>query len=172
MQPLHYTYSRNCSQLYNLNRPDYPYLSRFGNTTSPSLPTIFVITPTHTCDTQKVDLTSLCHTLSLVPKLVWIVIEDSAKQTKLVTHLLKQCMVESVHLNVATSAKYKSSLPWPLYRMWGTIRGVEQRNAGLRWLKENKHPRKSSGVLYFADDDNKFDLRVFTEVSLCGEYCL
>lgn len=96
---------------------------------------------------------------------MWIVIEDSASRTKLVSDLLRRCMVKSIHLNAATSAKYKSSLPWPLYKVWGTVRGVEQRNAGLRWLKEHYRPWNSSGVVYFADDDNKFDLRIFSEVA-------
>ena len=42
------------------------------------------------------------------------------------------------------------------------LRGVEQRNTGLKWLREQQ--TDSSGVVYFADDDNKFDLRVFAEV--------
>ena len=170
MSPQPYSSTRNCTQLYNLNRPDYPFLSRSAShSSSSSLPTIFVITATHTCTTQKVDLTSLCQTLSLVPKLIWIVIEDSERRTKHVSDLLSRCMVESIHMNFATSDKYKSSLPWPLYRMFGTVRGVEQRNTGLRWLRENYHPHNSSGVLYFIDDDNKIDVRLFTEVS-CPKY--
>ena len=39
---------------------------------------------------------------------------------------------------------------------------MEQRNTGLKWLREQQ--TNSSGVVYFADDDNKFDLRVFAEV--------
>ena len=39
---------------------------------------------------------------------------------------------------------------------------MEQRNTGLKWLREQQ--TDSSGVVYFADDDNKFDLRVFAEV--------
>ena len=166
IQPLQYSYSKNCTQTFAINRPDYPYIYREYKAISPSIPTIFVITPTHACATQKVDLTSLCQTLSHVPKLTWIVIEDSPKQTNLVSNLLKHCVVESIHLNIATSDKYKSSLPWPLYKVWGTVRGVEQRNAGLRWVKEHHQRYNSSGVLYFADDDNKFDLRIFSEVSL------
>ena len=85
-------------------------------------------------------------------------------------------MVESVHLNVETSAKYKSSVPWPLYKIstLGAVRGVEQRNAGLRWLKEHVEPQNSSGVVYFADDDNKYDLRVFSEVIIIfsGSLCI
>lgn len=166
IQPLQYSYNRNCTQTFGINRPDYPYIDRASKAISPSIPSIFVITPTHACNTQKVDLTSLCQTLSHVPKLTWIVIEDSAKRTNLVSNLLKRCMVESIHLNTATSDKYKSSLPWPLYKVWGTVRGVEQRNAGLRWVKEQHHRYNSSGVVYFADDDNKFDLRIFSEVCL------
>ena len=167
---------RNCSQSYQLLRPDYAYISQSSSSSSNAvkdslslLPTIYVITPTHTCTTQKVDLTSLCQTLGHVPRLVWIVIEDSDRRTKLVSDLLQHCMVESVHLNVATSEKYKSRLPWPLDRMWGTIRGVEQRNAGLKWLREHRsngnRGKQEEGVVYFADDDNKFDLRIFPEVS-------
>lgn len=131
---------------------------------SPSLPTIFVITATHKCTTQKVDLTSLCQTFSLVPKLTWIVIEDSPQHTRVVSDLLTRCMVTSIHLNVATSNKYKTSLLWPLDKMFGTVRGVEQRNAGLQWLRENQDPQKSNGVIYFMDDDNKLDIRIFDEV--------
>ena len=39
---------------------------------------------------------------------------------------------------------------------------MEQRNTGLKWLREQQ--TDCSGVVYFADDDNKFDLRVFAEV--------
>jgi hypothetical protein len=42
-------------------------------------------------------------------------------------------------------------------------RGVSNRNKGLQWIRENYvDPR---GVVYFADDDNTYDLRLFDEVS-------
>ena len=45
------------------------------------------------------------------------------------------------------------------------LRGVDQRNAGLEWLRNNCHRLfNCSGVVYFGDDDNKYDLRVFKEV--------
>ena len=62
--------------------------------------TIYFITPTYARRTQKVDLTSLCQTLMHVPKLVWIVVEDSPVKTALVTNLLSRCNVTSVHMNV------------------------------------------------------------------------
>lgn len=40
-------------------------------------------------------------------------------------------------------------------------RGVSNRNKGLKWVRDNA----KTGVLYFADDDNTYDLELFNEVS-------
>ena len=119
------------------------------------IPTIFVITPTHARTTQKVDMTTLCQTLMHVPKLVWIVIEDSYEKTQIVTDLLGRCKIQSVHLNVQTPAKYQGN---------NKPRGVAQRNAALDWLRSHYTLSNCSGVVYFADDDNKYDLRLFDRV--------
>ncbi len=42
-------------------------------------------------------------------------------------------------------------------------RGVSNRNKGLDWVRENYVDTR--GVVYFADDDNTYDLRLFDEVS-------
>lgn len=51
-------------------------------------------------------------------------------------------------------------------------RGVSNRNRGLEWIRANS----SEGVLYFADDDNTYDVEIFDEVSvffLCwGRVCV
>lgn len=41
-------------------------------------------------------------------------------------------------------------------------RGVSNRNRGLDWIRANA----SDGVLYFADDDNTYDLDIFEEVRI------
>lgn len=41
-------------------------------------------------------------------------------------------------------------------------RGVSNRNRGLEWIRSNA----SEGVLYFADDDNTYDLDIFEEVRI------
>lgn len=57
-------------------------------------------------------------------------------------------------------------------------RGVSNRRAALQWVQENG---EDSGVLYFLDDDNAIDIRLFNEmrstqtvsmwpVGLIGEY--
>lgn len=45
-------------------------------------------------------------------------------------------------------------------------RGVSNRNRGLEWLRANA----TTGVFYFADDDNTYDLQIFDEVSLKYRY--
>ena len=39
-------------------------------------------------------------------------------------------------------------------------RGVANRRAGLHWVMNNA----DSGVVYFADDDNTYDVRLFKEI--------
>ena len=41
-------------------------------------------------------------------------------------------------------------------------RGVAGRNAGISWVVNNT----SQGVVYFADDDNSYDIRLFNEVNI------
>ena len=44
-------------------------------------------------------------------------------------------------------------------------KGVENRMKGLEWiLNHAKDSGDDSGVFYFADDDNTYDLRLFEEV--------
>ena len=111
-------------------------------------PTIFFITPTYARITQKVDLISLCQTLMHVPSLLWIVVEDSDVKTPLVTNLLQRCPVRSLHFNVSSP----------------DVLAIDQRYLGLNWVKENCWSPNCTGVVYFGDDDNKYDLRIFNEV--------
>ena len=44
--------------------------------------------------------------------------------------------------------------------------GVENRNRALDWILKNvEETGDDSGVLYFADDDNTYDLRIFEQVN-------
>ena len=155
--------------LSNLNKHIEMYknsslgVSRKDSTNSSMLPTIFAVTPTYARHTQRVDLTSLCHTLMHVPNLVWLVVEDSVNKTKVVTNLLEKCnSVVIVHMNV----KVPSPAPSPTKKSWMYARGVAQRNAGLGWIRKQcaKPNLDCKGVVYFMDDDNKYDLQLFKEV--------
>ena len=102
-----------------------------------------------------------------VSNLVWIVVEDSDRKTELVTYLLTKCEpVLIVHMNV----KVPVLAPPPVKGKKGTpARGVAQRNAGLSWIRKLCSVSVCSGVVYFMDDDNKYDLQLFEEVS---HFCL
>ena len=109
---------------------------------------------------QKVELTRQCQTFTLVKNLHWIVIEDSDTATALVDKLLDYCPVKSTLLNRKTSKKYNRLNP----NAKVINRGAQQRNIGLEWLRKYYRPREVEGVVYFADDDNTYDIRIFEEV--------
>lgn len=126
------------------------------------LPTIFVITPTYKRHTQKAELTRLCQTFLLVKNLHWIVIEDADEKTPLVARLLARCGVAFTLLNRKSSLKVQ---PKRHRKDPPKNRGAEQRNIGLDWLRETYKLGEICGVVYFGDDDNTYDVRLFEEVS-------
>jgi len=131
--------------------------SECGTKLSPAN-TIYIITPTHSRPHQKAELTRLSHTFRLVSDVLWIVVEDSEQKTELVRNFLKDCKVPNVHLNAVTPADWKLA---PSDPNWRKPRGVIQRNKGLTWLRTSKN---KEGVVYFADDDNTYDTRLFDEM--------
>ena len=95
-----------------------------------------------------------------VPDLTWIVVEDAENTTELVTRLLAKCaLVITVHLTAKSPPTTLKGQKAP--------RGVSQRNAGLNWIREScsNTTEKCRGVVYLMDDDNKYDLKLFEEVS-------
>lgn len=149
------------------------------------LPVIYIITPTYSRGAQKADLTRLSHTLLLVPRIHWILIEDSPFKTELVTNFIanlnhfiiprmrgkmilrRDTIMKSqsdtsfhstqnpyssssnsyslfdlkiTHLNTETPADLKIKAREP---NWLKPRGVNQRNLGLKWLRNHlQHSQK------------------------------
>ncbi|KAH9375945.1 hypothetical protein HPB48_012585 [Haemaphysalis longicornis] len=124
-------------------------------------PVIYAITPTYARPVQEAELTRLSHTFRLVPRFHWILVEDSSSKTELVSGFLARCGVPYTHLYVATPGELKLG---PKDPSWLLPKGVLQRNEGLRWLRANGHKLDPRGVVYFADDDNTYDLRLFEEM--------
>lgn len=123
----------------------------------PPLPTIYAITPTYSRPVQKAELTRLANTFRQVAQLHWILVEDAAARSELVSRFLARAGLPSTHLHVPTPRRYKRP---------GLPRATEQRNAGLAWLRQrHQHQRAQSGVLFFADDDNTYSLELFQEVA-------
>ena len=130
---------------------------------SVGLPTIFAITPTYQRFLQKAELTRVSNTFHLVPNFHWIVVEDSAEKTRLVENFLNQSGLDFTHLNIRTPRLLRRSKSKP---RWTKSRGLEQRNKALDWLRENVNPNTTRGVVYFADDDNTYDRKLFEEVDV------
>lgn len=129
---------------------------------SDALPTLHVITPTYSRPVQKAELIRLTNTLLHVPKLHWLVVEDAAQRTAMVSRLLENTGLNYTHLNVETPPNLKV-LKKP--RNESIPRGTMQRNLALRWLRENINSSSGhKGVVYFADDDNTYSLELFEEV--------
>uniref|UniRef100_A0A0X3Q4E0 Galactosylgalactosylxylosylprotein 3-beta-glucuronosyltransferase n=1 Tax=Schistocephalus solidus TaxID=70667 RepID=A0A0X3Q4E0_SCHSO len=89
--------------------------------------TVYVITPTYSRLTQKADLVSLRSTLSNLDFIHWIVVEDAHEKTPLVTQFLAESSVPYTHLAVP-SPKFITAI----------IRGSNQRNMGLEWLRKKQ----------------------------------
>ncbi|XP_006620861.1 galactosylgalactosylxylosylprotein 3-beta-glucuronosyltransferase I [Apis dorsata] len=123
-------------------------------------PTIYAITPTFTRPVQKAELTRLSQTFLHIPNFHWIVVEDAERKTNLVTRFLENSGLIYTHLSAITPPNYKLGRNDP---NWKKPRGVEQRNAALRWLRENLK-LTDKGIVYFADDDNTYSIKLFHEM--------
>lgn len=94
--------------------------------------------------------------------------EDSPSPTELVRNFLAVSGLNFTHLHKLTPKDRKLQEGDP---HWLKPRGAEQRNEGLRWLREKaaaderKGLAVESAVVYFADDDNTYSLVLFAEVS-------
>ncbi|XP_044115397.1 galactosylgalactosylxylosylprotein 3-beta-glucuronosyltransferase 3 isoform X2 [Neovison vison] len=136
-----------------------------------ALPTIYVVTPTYARLVQKAELVRLSQTLSLVPRLHWLLVEDAEGPTPLVSGLLAASGLLFTHLAVLTPKAQRLREGEP---GWVRPRGVEQRNRALDWLRsgggavggeKDPPPAGTRGVVYFADDDNTYSRELFEEPS-------
>uniref|UniRef100_A0A8B9TM88 Galactosylgalactosylxylosylprotein 3-beta-glucuronosyltransferase n=1 Tax=Anas platyrhynchos TaxID=8839 RepID=A0A8B9TM88_ANAPL len=124
------------------------------------LPTIYVVTPTYARPVQKAELVRLSQTLLHVRALHWVVVEDAPAPTALVGGLLAASGVPFTHLHAPTPPEIRRRPGDP---PWLRPRGVEQRNRALQWLRDTRPPGEAA-VVYFADDDNTYSLRLFEEM--------
>lgn len=97
-----------------------------------NLPMIFFITPTKRSPTQKADLIRLHQTLSYVPNLYWVLVEDAETPSPAIDEILAKTHLKSVHLAVKTPEDMKLHDNDP---NWLLPRGVIQRNTGLQWIR-------------------------------------
>ncbi|CAG0900458.1 unnamed protein product [Cyprideis torosa] len=154
------------------------FQSKDPGASNAQIPTVFLIMPTYKRPTQIPDLIRQCHTFLAVPSFVWILVEDAPERSDVVSNFLRRCGVPSIHLNAATPEKLKIKTQQrkrPRGNFHGTkcrrhfrfsffvcVRRIEQRNEGLRWIRENT--KGIAGVVYFGDDDNTYEHQLFEEM--------
>ena len=118
---------------------------------------VYVITATYPRLEQLAELTRLGQTLKHARNLMWIVADDAPAPTKQVMKLLHR-------LNV-THKYILGQMPRRFWTWEAQPKGVANRNNALNWiLSHTDQIRDDSGVVYFADDDNSYDYRLFEEI--------
>uniref|UniRef100_A0A0N5C4C3 Galactosylgalactosylxylosylprotein 3-beta-glucuronosyltransferase n=1 Tax=Strongyloides papillosus TaxID=174720 RepID=A0A0N5C4C3_STREA len=114
---------------------------------------IIIITPTYKRYTRIADITRMSNTLRLIPNVYWILIEDGDEKSKLLNRLLERSQIPYSYLVHKTAPGYPK-------------RGWYQRDMALTFLRKN-HELITNGythsVVFFGDDDNSYDTRLFTD---------
>ncbi|KAM3719004.1 Galactosylgalactosylxylosylprotein 3-beta-glucuronosyltransferase [Dirofilaria immitis] len=123
-------------------------LLQYINNQNKSSRTIIVITPTYLRFARLADMTRLSQTLMHINQLIWIVVEDAAHISIPVKHLLDRTGLQCYYL----AAKRRSGIP---------ARGWTGRDVGLNFVRKRFASLGSNAVVYFADDDNTYDIRLF-----------
>eukprot|EP00736_Rhodelphis_marinus_P011529 Rmarinus@m.25386 len=112
---------------------------------------VIVITPTYERATRRADMTRLANTLYLVNQEIvdvyWIVVEDSEDIDVHVQTFLEETMVPFNYMSTVFD-----NGPHPYKH-----KGLDQRNTALDFIRAHR----VEGVVYFADDDNSYDPRLF-----------
>ena len=117
------------------------------------LPRIYVIMPTYYRRVQRAELTRIKNTLLNVENLHWLLIEDANQTSDLVASVLNNSGLSYTHMWMQKNDVYRYD-----------DRGISQRNKGLEWVRRNAD-RSKGGVVYFADDDNTYDIKLFEQVT-------
>ena len=135
---------------------------KYYEQTIAELPTLYIVTPTFKRPTQMADMTRLRQQLWNLPKVHWIVIEDAENTTQKITDFLHFSHIPFTHLNELTP-KNLSQVKINLHTHF-RHKGAAQRNAAVAWMREHSYKIDPNGVVYFADDDNSYHLRLFHDM--------
>ncbi|KJH49528.1 glycosyltransferase family 43 [Dictyocaulus viviparus] len=125
----------------------------FDLPTTPLDPLIIVITPTYKRPARLADMTRFANTLRLVPYVHWIVIEDAIETFPYVENILRR----STHAYTYFALRSPKGYP---------KRGWYQRTQALQFLRTHSGSvmgKHENAVVFFGDDDNSYDTRLFTD---------
>ncbi|XP_040067070.2 galactosylgalactosylxylosylprotein 3-beta-glucuronosyltransferase 2 [Ixodes scapularis] len=129
-----------------------PWSFKVSETPLEAPPTVYVVTPTYRRPTQAPDLLRVSQSLMLSTNVFWVVVEDATRRSELVASIVAGSGLPSVHLLGPCPKEHRKP---------SSGRGAAGRRRALQWLRQNA---SLPGVLYFADDDNTYDFRLFDEI--------
>jgi len=118
---------------------------------------IFVVTPTYPRAERLADITRMAQTLMLVSEIEWVVVEDGSYRMPAVERALVRSGLTYHYITAETPPNYRG--------VW-TVSGNHQRNAGIDFVLRYRGlqlPPNTRAVIYFGDDDNAYDYRLFDE---------
>jgi hypothetical protein len=78
----------------------------------------------------------------------WILVEDGPRRVESVERILERSKIAHTYLVNGTEPGYPG-------------RGWPQRNYALDYIRQEYANHRGDAVIYFADDDNSYDLRLF-----------
>ncbi|XP_037803728.1 galactosylgalactosylxylosylprotein 3-beta-glucuronosyltransferase S-like [Penaeus monodon] len=114
--------------------------------------TIYVVTGTYQRSNQIPEMTQLAQTLMLVPDVHWIVAEDTRVDNKRLMEYLQFTGIPFTYLKTPTPRKFLKMDTLPV--------GASSCRAAIAWIRKNA----KTGVVYFADEGNIYDYKLFEEI--------
>lgn len=117
------------------------------------LPIIYFITSTYPWRERTPKLLKLGYTLQHVPRLHWIVTDLYPNCNQHLSAFLHKFHIPFTHLS--------NHLVDGFYEGKFEPQGFEEKEAGIQWLRTRNI---TLGILYFGNDDNTYDLKLFQEI--------
>ncbi|RNA04096.1 galactosylgalactosylxylosyl 3-beta-glucuronosyltransferase 3 [Brachionus plicatilis] len=127
--------------LQKISQTDYlaKFILGFVDGNHADLPTLYVITICRTeILTQIADLNRLKNTLYLIPKVVWILVENKPEKSSKLATFIEESELESIHLNTNSNLE------------------IDLMNTGLKWLRLNY--KNLNGIVLFASSQGSYDI--------------
>ncbi|XP_050033884.3 galactosylgalactosylxylosylprotein 3-beta-glucuronosyltransferase S-like isoform X1 [Dermacentor andersoni] len=116
--------------------------------------TVYVVTPTYRRANQAPDMVRLSQALMLAEvRIFWVVVEDADRPSLLVRNIMHRSGLAGVQLTSRTPSQFRQAKHG---------KGVAPRLRAIAWLRANA---VLPSVLYFADDDNSYDHRLFDQIA-------
>lgn len=103
----------------------------------------------------------MAQTLMHINNIVWIVVEDGNRTSVVVENVLHRTNISYVYLQAITPPGMPRMQYIDIFTILSFIaRGWQHRNTALSYIRAH-YPITRSGVIYFGDDDNTYDIRLF-----------